>query len=128
VVGVALVAPQFGGDVLDRLFEVGGSLEARGELYRQVLGMIASDPWLGFGAGTFEWAFPLFHLPELATGVVWDRAHSTYLTLWAELGLLFGSLPLAIVVLFGISAARHFVRAGTTGWSRHLASLGVLAV
>jgi O-antigen ligase len=55
--------------------------------------MIAARPLTGFGADSFPLAYEIFHRPPVPADLVWDRAHSTYLTLWAESGLVFGSLP-----------------------------------
>jgi O-antigen ligase len=96
------VAPQFGEAALERFLEIDASLGSRLVLYEQVRAMIAADPLFGFGGGAFEWAFPLFHLPSLSSDVVWDRAHSTYLGLWSEFGLIAGSVPLVIVAIFAV--------------------------
>jgi O-antigen ligase len=97
------------------------------ELYRQVATMIAADPWFGFGGGAFEWVFPLFNQPPLSADVVWDRAHSTYLGLWSEFGLVAGSVPLVIVAILAVGAAIGFWRS-ENGWSVPLAGLAVVAV
>ena len=82
-VGAAWMAPEFGAVALDRFLELDSSLGSRMALYQQVVTMIASDPLRGFGGGSFEWVFPLFHQPPLSADVVWDRAHNTYLGLWS---------------------------------------------
>lgn len=87
--------------VLERLVFTVVNAEGRAEIYRQTLDMIASRPWTGFGLDTFQTAFKLFHTPELSTGLVWDKPHNTYLTLWSELGGIAGSLPpLAAAIAF----------------------------
>jgi O-antigen ligase len=66
------------------------------QLYQQVFTMIKARPLTGFGFDSFPPAFEMFHKTPVTAGFVWDKAHSTYLTLWAEAGLLFGSFaPLA---------------------------------
>jgi O-antigen ligase len=94
---VAVLAFLYGGELIDRV--VTGDAEGRLELYRQVWGAILSRPWLGYGGGSFAVAFPMFQHAPLDGGLVWDRAHSSYLTAWFELGLVFGSLPLVILAL-----------------------------
>lgn len=82
--------------------------------------MIKTQPLAGFGFDSFPLAFEMFHRTPVTAGFVWDRAHSTYLTLWTEAGLLFGSLPplagiLALVALWRIARARteaHLALAG----------------
>lgn len=73
--------------------------------------MILTRPWIGFGGGSFEAAFTLFHLPSLNPEVRWDHAHSTYLTLWAEYGLIIGSLPLFAIGFVGWKAWQRVGRA-----------------
>jgi O-antigen ligase len=109
-----------------RFLDVGQSAEVRIETYRQVWQMIAARPWLGYGGGAFEQAFGLFHQPPLV-GYIWDRAHNTYLTLWVELGVLVGSLPLLALGLVLVRLAAGLVRARES-WPAILAALGVLLV
>ncbi len=87
----------FGLGLLERLGSVESSADVRFQLYQQVVQMIAAEPWLGHGGGSFAAVFPLFHRLPVSPDLVWDMAHSTYLALWAELGVVAGSLPLLIV-------------------------------
>ncbi len=96
-----------GEGLLDRLGAQGLSSNSRLELYRQVVGMIFTRPFLGFGGGAFETAFTLFHEPSLSPEVRWDHAHSSYLTLWAEYGLVMGSLPMLALGFLGWKAWRR---------------------
>lgn len=111
-----------GGGLLERV----GSLETAGDvrvdLYRQVWQMILSSPLVGYGGGTFEGTFPLFHQLPVSPDVLWNKAHSTYLALWAEFGFLFGSLPLFIV----LAAASRLLAARPSG--PRLAAIGVIVV
>jgi len=74
------------GDVVwERLMatdETGGS---RTVIFALALDMIAERPWLGHGLGSFEQAF-LMHRDE-RFGVVFDKAHNTYLEHATELGI-----------------------------------------
>lgn len=109
-----------GGGLLERV----GSLETAGDirvdLYRQVWQMMLSSPLVGYGGGTFEGSFPLFHQLPVSPDVVWNKAHSTYFALWAEFGFIFGSLPLLIVV----AAASRLLAARPSG--PRLAAIGVI--
>ena len=125
--GGVWLAPQLGSGVLDRLLVVEGALESRLVLYDQVLTMIASYPWTGVGGGAFEWAFPLFHQPPLSASYVWDKAHSTYLALWAELGILGGTLPILMFLVLGARAARNALWSGDR-WAPGLAAVAGLVV
>jgi len=106
----------FGQGVAERAVWLASASEARLALYAQVWQLIMARPLTGFGLDCFPLAFELVHHPPVLAGVVWDRAHSTYLTLWAEAGLLAGSLPLfagglAMVMLYRRRAARPAVAA-----------------
>ena len=90
---IATVAPV----IASRLVFFEHSIGLRFELYWQTMEMISQRPWLGYGLDSYAAAFELFHKPSLLTGFIWDRPHSTYLTLWAELGLIAGSIPLVIL-------------------------------
>lgn len=100
-VAIAGLGYLYGLPLIDRFTSVDRASEVRLQLYEQILRMIADRPLTGFGGGTFEYAYPLYHQSPVNLDLVWDRAHSSYLALWSEYGLVFGSLPmLAIAVLF----------------------------
>lgn len=101
----------FGGGLIERLGGVEAAGDVRASLYAQVAGMIASRPFSGYGGGSFALAFSLFHAPPVSTDVVWDKAHSTYLGLWADLGIVFGSLPPVVFALIGCRVWRGRARA-----------------
>lgn len=90
----------FGQPLLGRVMEPGDDLATRMTLYTQVWEAIGQRPWLGYGGGSFAAVFPAFQHPPLPGDLVWQRAHSTYLSLWFEYGLVAGSIPIAIV--FGL--------------------------
>lgn len=99
--GMIAVVVAYGSGTLERLILTSDEA-TRGELYRQVWAAIWARPWTGYGGGSFATVFPAFQHPPLTGDVVWDKAHSTYLALWFELGLIGGSLPLlTIVALLG---------------------------
>lgn len=117
----------YGGGLLERFDTLDVSGEQRLELYKQVIQLIALRPWTGFGGGAFELAFPLVQEPPVSPGLVWDKAHNTYLTLWSELGLLFGSIPIVIIVLIGTRLMfALFARRGS--WRAQVLALGVILV
>jgi O-antigen ligase len=125
--GVGASAWLYGQGLLDRLASVESDLDVRTDLYGQVWQLISLRPWLGFGGGAFQYAFPLVHRPPVSLDLVWDKAHSTYLALWAEFGLVAGSLPLlAIASVFGRLLLRSFGRA--TFSSNGAAAIGGVVV
>jgi len=113
------------GGVLERLVSVEGSADDRLALYAQVVQMIAARPWFGYGGGSFEAAYPLFHQPPVSTDVIVDHAHSTYLTLWVELGVVVGTIPMLMVVFAAVTALRQYQRS-PSHWAPPLAALGVI--
>ena len=56
-------------------------------------------PLLGYGYGTFADVFPMFRDQSVSTWGKWQMAHNTYLEVFQGLGLLFGSMLVASVVL-----------------------------
>lgn len=111
-----------GSGLLERLGSLETAGDVRADLYRQVWQMILSSPLVGYGGGTFEGAFPLFHQLPVSPDVVWNKAHSTYFALWAEFGFIFGSLPLIIV----LAVAIRLLAARPSG--PRLAAIGVIVV
>lgn len=101
----------YGGQTIERLGSVERSADVRLELYKQTWSMIMARPWTGFGGGTYEIAFPLFHQPEVSVDLLWQKAHNSYLGLWADYGLVFGSLPWLILLAITVKLAICF-------WSR----------
>lgn len=117
----------FGGGLLERLGQVEAAAGVRADLYEQVRQMIWARPFTGFGGGSFEVAFRLFHELPVNPDVVWDKAHSTYLGLWAELGLFFGSIPIVIMAIFLVSAVRLAI-SRKRNWMAPTAAAGAILV
>lgn len=96
----------YGGLTVERLGSVDRDADVRLELYRQTWAMIMDRPWTGFGGGSFELAFHLFHQPGVSVDLLWQKAHNSYLGLWADYGLIIGSLPwLVLLIIVGRLAA-----------------------
>lgn len=89
----------FGDKLVDRLLFVMQHRGGRVELWSQTWQMIMDRPLTGFGLDSFHLSFERVHMPPLPTHVTWELPHSTYLTLWSELGLIAGSLPLIGLML-----------------------------
>lgn len=126
---IALVcgALLFGTTLFNRVEMLDATNDVRFSLYAETLELIARRPWLGFGGGSFEMAFPLVHTEAVDTNYFWDHAHNTYLTLWSELGLVFGSLPMLALLYVAYRLLRGFF--GRTGsFTGQLSALGVLTV
>lgn len=67
---------------------------SRGDFVAQVRLMILARPLSGYGLDAFSGAYELFHRAPVSPEFIWDKSPSAYLTLWVELGVLFGTLPL----------------------------------
>jgi O-antigen ligase len=127
VAGSAAALTLYGDGLLERLGSLEKSSGVRTDLYAQVLDLIALRPWTGFGGGSFELAFPLVHHLPVSPDVVWDKAHNTYLALWSELGIVFGSIP---ILLLGATVVRLIGAriAGHGSWRAQTMALGVITV
>jgi O-antigen ligase len=89
----------FGDLFVSNITQHGVQDEGRMAAYRIVLGSIFASPLLGYGYGTFVDIFPMFRDQSVSTFAVWQMAHNTYLEVFQGLGLVFGSMLLASVVL-----------------------------
>lgn len=116
-----------GGGLLERIEDVRLAAVGRGDIYRQILDLIAMRPWLGFGGGSFELAFPLVHQLPLTADLTFTRGHNTYLTLWSELGLVAGSLPILAIGYVGFRLLRGLIR-GAGSWTAQTAALGAITL
>lgn len=105
VVAVVIVAT-FGMTLVERLVFVPGIDEIRVEAHRIIWSAMLDRPWLGYGAGSFATVFQTLQRPPLSAEYVWNNSHSTYLALWFEMGFIVGSIPLLVVALLGLRAAR----------------------
>ena len=126
IVGV-IGALIFGQGMLERaIFSIpdGGR---RADLYALILDIIRQRPLIGTGLDTFELAFEQVHRPPVSPDLVWSRAHSTYLALWSEMGLIFGSLPMLIIVLLAIRLLKT-LRARKHSFVLSVAALGVIVL
>ena len=67
---------------------------------------VFSAPVLGYGYGTFAAAFPMFRDGSLSVWLTWDKLHNTYLEVLQGLGLVFGTMLIASVVLLVVRCLR----------------------
>ncbi|MGB6751793.1 MAG: O-antigen ligase family protein, partial [Xanthobacteraceae bacterium] len=97
LVGVTFLA--FGDVVVGRITQLGLHDSGRLAVYTIVTRSILDAPLFGYGYGTFTEVFPMFRDQSVSTFGEWDRAHDTYLEVFQGLGLLFGSMLIASIVL-----------------------------
>ena len=107
LIGAAFIA--FGGVVLGRI--AGQGLYDEGRLLAQVITIrsILSAPILGYGYGAFASAFPMFRDDTISVWSAWDKLHETYLEVLQGLGLVFGTMLIASVVLLVFRCVRAAV-------------------
>lgn len=79
------------GILVSRFEHLGANSADRLRVYQILWNAILDNPWLGYGYGSFEEAFPLYKTIEIAGSknipLVWDYAHNTYLEIMFELGI-----------------------------------------
>ncbi len=85
-----------GGRVGLRISQAGLIDENRWHVYRASLAIVTEHPWIGTGLGTFPEVFPAYRPPELASPLVWDRAHSSLVELAIEMGVPFTGAVIAL--------------------------------
>lgn len=97
LVAVALLA--FGDLVAGRITQQGLYDKGRVAIYAITLRSILASPLLGYGYGTFADVFPMFRDQSLGSHEIWTMAHNTYLEVFQGLGILFGSMLIASIML-----------------------------
>jgi O-antigen ligase len=100
----------FGGIFAGSLEERGVTDASRMAVYALTLRSILDAPVLGFGYGTFADVFPMYRDGSLSVAGIWLQAHDTYLEIFQGLGLLFGSLLIASVVLLVLRCIKGALR------------------
>jgi len=98
VVTVAVVLGTFGGRALLRVEAQGGE-DGRYCVLPGILQLAKGESLLGYGFGTFRYAFPPYRDPQCGIVYIWERAHNFYLEGLIGLGAIF--VPIAVT---GISA------------------------
>jgi hypothetical protein len=98
--GVVFLA--FGDSVVGRITQQGLYDNSRMAVYTIMMRSILDVPLLGYGYGTFADVFPMFRDQSVSTFGAWTAAHSTYLEVFLGLGLVFGSMLVASIVLLAL--------------------------
>ncbi|WP_218132080.1 O-antigen ligase family protein [Roseicitreum antarcticum] len=127
VIFAAIALLRGGQGVLERFIFVEGASETRADFYSQILGMIGNRPFTGYGLDAFAPAFELHRAPPITAPLYLDMAHNSYLTLWAEMGLLFGSLPILALIGAAVIILRRIARR-TTDLAMPVAALGIICL
>jgi len=104
LLGVTVLA--FGDLLVGRITQQGFYDYGRMAVYTIATRSILDAPLLGFGYGTFADVFPMFRDQSVSTFNKWDVAHSTYLEAFQGLGLVFGLMLVACVVLLVLACVK----------------------
>ncbi len=101
VIGVVLIASivVFSGALVSQINENGLPSESIWAAQTITLRSIFDSPLLGYGYGTFADVFPMFRDRSVGVLETWEQAQNTYLEAFQGLGLVFGSLLFASVIL-----------------------------
>jgi O-antigen ligase len=103
---VAAVVLTFNDAFLGRMAEQGMGNESRMSLYRIIMGAIGHSPVFGFGYGTFSDVFSLYRDRSISVHGKWVMAHNTYLEVFEDLGLIFGTLLIASIALLAYQTVK----------------------
>ena len=101
------------GPVADRMKTLSDPLlagKARLEMWKGTVEMISERPALGWGPGTYQFAFPPYQ-SESTAGYLIDHAHNDYLELAAETGLAGLTAALCIMIVLFVSCLQRLNRA-----------------
>lgn len=90
-----------------RLFDLSIAGDVRMAAWGRIWDLILLRPLTGYGFETFRPAYELIHGGTGAGEQIWDRAHATYLSLWLELGLIIGTVPIALFFWAAMVLARR---------------------
>jgi O-antigen ligase len=104
LLGVTFVA--FGDVVVGRITQFGFGDSGRLAIYTIVMRSILAAPVLGYGYGTFTDVFPMFRDHSVSTFAKWDMAHNTYLEVFQGLGVLFGAMLVASLILLVVRCVK----------------------
>ena len=85
--------------------------------------MIWQRPLTGFGYDAFAPAFEMYRDEPFVSQSYADLAHNTYLALWSEHGLVFGSLPMLLTVWAAVMIVQR-LRKGDGDMAVNSAALG----
>lgn len=83
-----------------------GSPAGRLSLWKSTIAIFSNSPITGTGLGTFDYVYPKFRLPDLYGRAVY--AHSDWLQLLAELGIIGFLIVLSGMVIFFFSIIKKF--------------------
>ena len=127
VLVLAFLIPLSGAGVIERALFTRLDSADRISIYIQTWGMILNRPLTGYGHDAFAPAFELYRADPLVQPNYADLAHNTYLALWAEQGLIIGSIPVLLTAWAAVMIVQR-LRRGKGDVAMNAAALGVIAL
>ena len=124
-IGALLLAATFigfGDEFLDRVSDSGVMDTARLAVAKMTIDSTLNSPLFGYGLGTFSDVFPLFRDRSVSLLNHWAMAHNSYLEALQGLGLIFGTLLIAAVMMLAVKSLK-----GATTRHAHLTPSRVAA-
>jgi O-antigen ligase len=106
---VAAVFLVFGDAFVGKLGERGLADTNRIAVNALSLRSIRDAPLTGYGLGTFTDIFPLYRDRSISVFGAWEQAHDSYVEMFQGLGLVFGSMLLAGLLILVIRCARGMI-------------------
>ncbi|MCZ6502724.1 MAG: O-antigen ligase family protein [Gammaproteobacteria bacterium] len=108
IIDVAIIGNYFGFERISRRIQhIAVDATARAEINQYSWRIFGDHPWVGTGAGTYEYIFPQYRQQEVAARVT--NAENDYFEFLVELGII-GTLPLIMIVCLGISMQIRLLR------------------
>lgn len=126
LISIGLIA--VGQNIMERSIFSAVDLSLRSGIYNGAFNMISARPWLGWGFDAFAAGHEILRTPNFQTHLVFELAHSTYLTFWIELGVIVGSLWIIAGFVLAFKLLRGILVSHGKGQSMQAASLGVLSL
>lgn len=123
---VAVVCVAFGNMIFSNLIDRGIADETRMAVDTIMLRSIFDAPLFGYGYGTFVDVFPMFRDQSISVEGVWEFAHNTYLEVFQGLGLIFGSMLIACVVLLVLKCIKGAINRQDSMTPRVATSVAIL--
>jgi O-antigen ligase len=123
---VAVVCFAFGNMMFSNLSERGVTDATRLAVDVIMLRSIFDAPLLGYGYGTFIDVFPMFRDQSISVDGIFEFAHNTYLEVFQGLGLVFGSMLVACVVLLVLKCVKGAINRQDSMTPRVVVSLAIL--
>jgi O-antigen ligase len=123
---VAVVCLVFGDMIFGEVTERGITDQTRMAIDVITSRSIFDAPLLGYGYGTFVDVFPMFRDRSISVYGTWEQAHNTYLEVFQGLGLVFGPMLVASIVVLVLRCFKGAINRRDNMTPRIVASVAIL--